>query len=114
MSVLLGLVTALRGPHSPNLRRGSSIPVVLSQLLTFLSGKFIVTFHQGKDQLMRPLTSSEAADALAVAEPDRRQVLGRVGVPGWYWWSVALGWIALGVITDLRPPLVTSIASFVF
>lgn len=63
---------------------------------------------------MNPVSPTDAAAALAVADRERRQVLERVGVPAWYWWSVALGWIVLGVITDLRHPLVTSIATFVF
>ncbi len=63
---------------------------------------------------MNPVSPGDAADALAVADHGRRQVLDRIAVPAWYWWSVALGWIVLGVITDLKHPIVTAVATFVF
>lgn len=63
---------------------------------------------------MNPMTPVDAAAALADADRSRRRVVGRVGVPAWFWWSVALGWIALGVVTDLKHPIATSVATLVF
>jgi hypothetical protein len=62
----------------------------------------------------RQITAEEARAALAVAERGRRQVVEEIAIPGWYWWSVALGWVALGVITDLKHAWLTSAATFAF
>jgi uncharacterized membrane protein len=35
-------------------------------------------------------------------------------MPRWYWWGLALGWVALGVIADVADPWVTLIATFLF
>ena len=31
----------------------------------------------------------------------RRQVIAEIDVPGWYWWGLALGWVVVGVVSDL-------------
>jgi hypothetical protein len=41
-------------------------------------------------------------------------VVEQIDVPQWYWWGLALGWIALGVIADLDHPWLTSVATFAF
>ena len=44
------------------------------------------------------ITTSEARDALAMVERGRRRVLDEFDMPRWYWWGLALGWIALAAI----------------
>ena len=34
--------------------------------------------------------------------------------PAWYWWSLALGWVVVGVIADLDQPWATAAATFIF
>jgi hypothetical protein len=60
------------------------------------------------------VTAAEARLALDAVQRERRRVLDEVGLPSWYWWGIALGWIALGVIADLQHPWVTSAATLVF
>jgi hypothetical protein len=60
------------------------------------------------------ITPDEARAALAVAERARRQLVDEVAIPGWYWWSVALGWVLLGVIADLKHGWLTTLATLVF
>jgi hypothetical protein len=35
-------------------------------------------------------------------------------VPRWYWWGVALGWLALGAVTDLDHAWLTAMATLLF
>jgi hypothetical protein len=60
------------------------------------------------------ITADEARAALALAERGRRQVVDEIAIPTWYWWSVAVGWIALGVIADLKHAWLTTAATFAF
>jgi hypothetical protein len=60
------------------------------------------------------ITPGEAQAALAAADRGRRAVIDEIAVPGWYWWGLALGWIALGVINDLANPWVTTVATVAF
>jgi len=57
---------------------------------------------------------SEARAALEVVERSRRRVIDAVDVPSWYWWGLALGWIALGVIADVGPGWLSAAATFAF
>jgi hypothetical protein len=61
-----------------------------------------------------PVTALEAEAALRTVEHGRRRVIDEIDMPRWYWWSVALGWIALGFLTDLDHPWLTLAATFVF
>jgi hypothetical protein len=56
----------------------------------------------------------EARAALDTVERGRLRIIEEIDLPGWYWWGLALGWIALGFITDLGHPWVTSVATFTF
>jgi hypothetical protein len=58
-----------------------------------------------------PLEASAALDAI---DRGRRQVIDEIDLPAWYWWGLALGWIGLGVITDLKHPWLTAAATLVF
>jgi hypothetical protein len=62
----------------------------------------------------RPVTPSEAQVALDTIERSRLRVIDEVDVPGWYWWGLALGWIALGAIADVGPNWLTTVATVVF
>ena len=61
-----------------------------------------------------PVTPSEAQVALNTIERSRRRVIDEIDVPSWYWWGLALGWIALGVIADVGPGWLAAVAPFVF
>jgi hypothetical protein len=64
---------------------------------------------------MQPqLTPDEARAALETVEQGRRRVIAEIDIPRWYWWGVALGWIALGVITDLDHPWLTAAATLLY
>jgi hypothetical protein len=53
--------------------------------------------------MMRHLTESEARAALLAIEDRRRQVVEEIGLPAWYWWSIAAGWVGLGLLADFAP-----------
>ena len=60
------------------------------------------------------MTSSDAELALAAIDLRRRQVVAEIDMPSWYWWGVALGWVALGVISDLANAWAGLAATFAF
>jgi hypothetical protein len=60
------------------------------------------------------ITPQEARAALATVDRGRLRVIAEIDLPRWYWWGLALGWIALGFITDLKHPWVTAAATLVF
>ena len=62
----------------------------------------------------RPVTHLEARAALETIERGRLRVIDEIDVPTWYRWGLALGWIALGFITDLKHPWVTTAATLTF
>src|SRR5215475_7611237 len=63
---------------------------------------------------MDELTPEQARAALDTVERSRRRVIDEIDVPAWYWISVAVGWIVLGVIAELDNPLVTTLATLAF
>jgi hypothetical protein len=60
------------------------------------------------------MTQLEARNALDAIERGRRRVIDEIDMPRWYWWGLALGWIALGYVTDLDHPWVTAAATLAF
>jgi len=56
----------------------------------------------------------EARAALDTVEKSRLRVIDEIGLPRWYWWGLALGWIILGWVTDLNYPWLTAAATLVF
>jgi hypothetical protein len=60
------------------------------------------------------LTAAEARAALADIERSRRRVIDEIDMPRWYWWGLAVGWVGLGIVTDLKHPWITVVATFVF
>jgi hypothetical protein len=62
----------------------------------------------------QPVTPNEARAALDVVDRGRRHVIDEIDLPRWYWFGLALGWIALGFLTDLNHPWLTAAATLVF
>lgn len=60
------------------------------------------------------ITAEQAADALRDVERGRRRVIEEIGIPRWYWGLLAACWIALGLVSDTAPPVVTTVAVLVF
>jgi hypothetical protein len=60
------------------------------------------------------LTPQEARAALDTLDRDRLRVINEIDLPRWYWAGLALGWIALGFITDLKHAWITAAATLVF
>jgi hypothetical protein len=60
------------------------------------------------------ITEAEARVALGSIAQRRNQVLAEIDVPPLYWWSVAAGWVALGVIADLHVAWATAASTLVF
>jgi hypothetical protein len=49
------------------------------------------------------ITEAEARLALSSIDRRRQQVIAEINVPLWYWLSVAVGWVALGVLAQFGP-----------
>src|SRR5579862_3382021 len=64
--------------------------------------------------MAQSITPEEARAALRTVDRERLRVIDEVDLPAWYWWGLALGWIALGVITDLKHAWLTTVATLVF
>jgi hypothetical protein len=60
------------------------------------------------------VTPLEAEAALQAIERRRLRVIEEIDLPQWYWWGLALGWIALGFVADLGHGWLTTVATFVF
>jgi hypothetical protein len=60
------------------------------------------------------VTATQARAALAAVARSRGHVIDEIDMPQWYWLGLAGGWIALGVVTDLRHALLTTIATVAF
>jgi hypothetical protein len=60
------------------------------------------------------VTPLEARVALDAVERGRMRVIDEIDLPRWYWWGLALGWIGLGLITDLEHPWLTAAATLAF
>jgi 4-hydroxybenzoate polyprenyltransferase len=62
----------------------------------------------------RTITHEEAEGALATVDLRRRRVIEEVGLPSWYWWGLALGWIAVGIAADSGIVWLSAAATLVF
>ena len=60
------------------------------------------------------ITAHEARAALDTLDRDRLRVIDEIELPRWYWTGLAVGWIALGFITDLKHAWITAAATLVF
>jgi hypothetical protein len=61
-----------------------------------------------------PISETEARLALSSIERRRQQVLAEIGVPSWYWFVVAAGWVVLGILADYGPAWATTTATLLF
>ncbi len=59
-------------------------------------------------------TEAEARDALDAIRQSRRHIIDEIDMPRWYWWGLAGGWVALGVVTDLHQTWLTAAATLLF
>jgi len=64
--------------------------------------------------MQHEISESDARMALGSIEQRRRQVIDEIDMPRWYWWGLALGWVGLGVITDLKIAYLTAIVTPLF
>jgi hypothetical protein len=69
---------------------------------------------ESEQNMEQPVGPVEARAALDAVERGRLRVIDEIDVPQWYWWGLALGWIALGVIADLGHGWLTTVATFAF
>jgi hypothetical protein len=60
------------------------------------------------------ISESEARLALDAVQRRRQQVVAEINVPGWYWVSLAVGWVGLSVLTTYGPVWATSVATLAF
>jgi hypothetical protein len=60
------------------------------------------------------MTHEEAQAALRQIQDSRRAVVAEVDMPTWYWWGLAVGWIALGILTDLNHAWLTAAGTLAF
>jgi 4-hydroxybenzoate polyprenyltransferase len=60
------------------------------------------------------VTPQEASAALNAVERGRLTVIDEIGLPRWYWWGLALGWVALGFVIDLKHAWLTAAATLLF
>jgi hypothetical protein len=63
---------------------------------------------------MAGVTDDEARAALGVIEQGRQQVIDEIDMPVWYWWGLAVGWIAVGVLNDLGGPWLIAAGTLAF
>ncbi len=63
---------------------------------------------------MDEVTPEGARNALEAAEHARRRVAAEIGLPRGYWWAMAAAWVALGVLGDIGPRWLATIATMTF
>jgi hypothetical protein len=64
--------------------------------------------------MTHPISDADARLALGSIERRRLQVIAEIDMPRWYWWGLALAWVALGVVADLAHPWATAAATLAF
>jgi uncharacterized membrane protein YgdD (TMEM256/DUF423 family) len=57
---------------------------------------------------------AEAREALAEMERRQQQVIDTALVPNWYWWTVALATVGLGVAVDTRDPAAIAVVAALY
>ena len=53
------------------------------------------------------ISHDDAAAALASVARARQDVAQEVGLPTWYWWSIAAWWVGISVLNELEIPWLT-------
>jgi hypothetical protein len=64
--------------------------------------------------MTREISEADAQAALSSVELRRRQVIAEIDMPWWYWSGVALGWVALGIVSDVGAIWVAVVATVAF
>lgn len=64
--------------------------------------------------MAQQINPAEAGRALDEIDLRRRQVVAEIDIPGWYWWGLALGWVALGLVTIAGIPWLSVAATVGF
>jgi len=60
------------------------------------------------------VTRADARAALEAVDHAQAHVADEVGLPRWYWWLLAAGWLLLGVVGDLGPQWLAIVATVGF
>lgn len=63
---------------------------------------------------MADITPDQARSALDTADLARRHVSDELGLPRPYWWGLAAGWLVLGVLGDVGPAWLVTVATLAF
>ena len=63
---------------------------------------------------MNATTADAARDALETVGRAQRQVADEPGLPRWYWWLLAAGWIVLGVLGQFTFAWIAVAATVIF
>lgn len=63
---------------------------------------------------MSNTTPEQATDALGLVDRAHQRATATVGLPRWYWWAMAGGWVALGVVAEFAPPWAAIVATITF
>ena len=61
-----------------------------------------------------PVTVGQAQAALDAVQRGRSRVVAQLGLPAWYWWGLAAGWVLLGALADAGHPLLSAVATLAF
>jgi hypothetical protein len=70
--------------------------------------------NEGGKMSAERLTPDEARSALSDVQHARRAVVEEIGLPAWYLWGLALGWIGVGYVADLDRPWLSAVVTLVF
>ncbi len=63
---------------------------------------------------MNDVTPEQARTALDAVGQAQDGVAQEVGLPRWYWWALAGGWVVLGALGDFGPAWLVTIATVAF
>ncbi len=61
-----------------------------------------------------PIDEREAYLALNTVERRRQQVVAEIGIPRWYWLSLAFGWVGLGALSQWGPAWAAAVGTILF
>jgi hypothetical protein len=61
-----------------------------------------------------PLRRDDAESRLADIRAAQERLIGRVTIPAWYWWAVAVSTVILGLVVDRGGRVEVAIAAVVF
>lgn len=63
--------------------------------------------------MTQSISHDDATEALESVARARRQVAQEIGLPTWYWWSMAAWWVGIGALTELEIPWLTAAVTLV-